>query len=61
MPGPMSAPNGIANTWQPRDPNRRIITGKTAVKRGQDPRGDQRRNNGYFRQSRQAQKAQEED
>lgn len=34
MPGPMSAPNGIANTYQERDPKKPIVTGKTAKKRG---------------------------
>lgn len=33
MPGPMSAPNGKANTFSPRDPNKRIVTGKTDKQR----------------------------
>ena len=37
MPGPMSAPagnkKGVANTFSPRDPNKRIHTGKTEKQR----------------------------
>jgi hypothetical protein len=34
MPGPLSAPNGKANTHKSREPFARIDTGKTALKHG---------------------------
>lgn len=56
MPGPMSAPNGIASVTAQRDPNKRIITGKTQVKRGGLESTKMRK----FRESRAARRAQEE-
>ena len=58
MPGPMSTPNGVASTTAQRDLNKRIVTGKTQVKRGTIPK--HRTGERKFQQSRAAQRAQEE-
>lgn len=57
MPGPMSSPNGVASVTAQRDPNKRIVSGKTAVKR----KGTESARMKQFRESLAALRAQEED